>query len=158
MPGTGCLPAPASLAASQRPPAKPEACRRCSGSKPHGPSGGSSTPVMLPTPRVFARPLPSAMPPAATRHPEAPSVCTSSGASHSLCASFIIDKYRHRFHEIFPELSNSGTLPGKAGGLPSELRNPPLNTVMVIDDEAHSLTSSNERLVELLFILYSSDV
>jgi hypothetical protein len=43
---------------SQRPPAKPEACRRWSGSKPHGPSGGSSTLAMSHAPCVFVRPLP----------------------------------------------------------------------------------------------------
>src|SRR6266851_5717545 len=58
---------------SQRPPAKPEACRMWSGSKPHGPSGGDGAP-RLPS-SASARPLAAAQYPSVTneepcfRHP-----------------------------------------------------------------------------------------
>ncbi len=55
---------------SQRPPAKPEACRRGSGSKPRGPSGSDPTPSTFPAPGGFGSPpttVLSAIPLAATR-------------------------------------------------------------------------------------------
>ena len=64
---------------SQKPPAKPEACRRCSGSKPHGPSGGDSSPDILPTPWALVRPLPCPVPTrVSTRHLKAISVSAPS--------------------------------------------------------------------------------
>ena len=81
-------------------------------------------PAMLPTALVFVRSLPSSVTarlrPLHTPHREQ-CVCAP-GASNALCAPFTIQNYRHRYPETFPELSNSGSLPGKAGGLPDLLK------------------------------------
>ena len=77
---------------------------------------------------VFVRPFPRLQVPATlpspslSENPEAIAVLPHFGADHSLRSCFRKQNFHLYTPKIFPEPSNSGSLPGKAGGFPIGLK------------------------------------
>jgi hypothetical protein len=75
----------------------------------------------VPCPSSVPATLPS---PSLSEDSKAIAVLPHFGADHSLRSGFRVHNYHSHAPMIFPEPSNSGSLPGKAGGFPVHLRMP----------------------------------
>src|SRR5208337_1142119 len=73
----------------------------------------------VPCPSSVAATLPS---PGLSEHSKAVALLPHFGADHSLRSWFRVQNYHLNALKIFPEPSNCGSLPGKAGGFPVHLR------------------------------------
>jgi hypothetical protein len=73
----------------------------------------------VPCPSSVPATLPS---PSLSEDSKAIAVLPHFGADHSLRSGFRVHNYHSHAPMIFPEPSNSGSLPGKAGGFPVHLR------------------------------------